>query len=123
MSVLYRCCAGLDVHKKSISACIRIRISSRKLQTETAVFGTVTRELERLAEWLRQFQVKHVAMESTGVYWKPVWNVLEAARWRFELWLVNPPQVRALPGKKPDQQDCCCGAVSCRRNRFGSYGS
>jgi transposase len=106
VSLLYRRCAGLDVHQKSISACIRIRISSRKLQTETAVFGTYTRDLERLAEWLKQFQVKQVAMESTGVYWKPVWNVLEAARWKFVLLLVNPQQVHALPGKKTDQQDC-----------------
>ena len=106
MSLLYRRCAGLDVHQKSISACIRIRISSRKLQTETAVFGAFTQDLERLAGWLKQFQVKHVAMESTGVYWKPVWNVLEATRWKFDLLLINPQQVHALPGKKTDQQDC-----------------
>jgi len=106
MSLLYRRCAGLDVHKKSISACIRMRIDSRKFQTETALFGAFTRDLERLGEWLKRFQVRHVAMESTGVYWKPAWNVLESTHWKFDLLLVNPQQVRALPGKKTDQQDC-----------------
>ena len=68
MSLIYRRCAGLDVHKSTIAACVRIRVNSRKFATETAVFGTFTRELERLAEWLRLHKIKQVAMESTGVY-------------------------------------------------------
>lgn len=106
MRILHRRCAGLDVHKKSISACIRIRAHGQKLETHTAVFGTVTQELERLRDWLKQHKVKQVAMESTGVYWIPVWNVLELARNRLQLILVNPQQVRALPGYKTDKVDC-----------------
>lgn len=96
----------MDVHKKSISVCVRIRRARDKFQTETAVFGTFKKDLEHMAQWLRGHKVQHVAMESTGVYWKPVWNVLEASKGRFQLVLVNPQQVRALPGKKTDQQDC-----------------
>lgn len=105
MTLLYRRCAGMDVHKKSISVCVRIRTARERCQTETAVFRTFTHDLERMAEWLKQHQVRHVAMESTGVYWKPVWNVLEAKKWKFSLVLVNPQQVRALPGKKTDRED------------------
>lgn len=105
MRLLYRRCAGLDVHQKSITVCIRRRVHSRKVETETAVFGTFTQDLESLRDWLKHHKVKNVALESTGVYWIPVWNVLEAARWKFELLLVNPQHVRALPGRKTDQQD------------------
>jgi transposase len=83
-----------------------MRIHSHKVESVTEVFGTVTQELERLAEWLRKHKVKHVAMESTGVYWIPVWNVLESSRWKLELLLVNALQVRALPGQKTDRVDC-----------------
>jgi transposase len=85
--------------------CIRRRVHSRKVEIETAVFQTFTQDLERMRDWLKQHKVKNVAMESTGVYWVPVWNVLEGARWKFELLLVNPQHVRALPGRKTDQQD------------------
>lgn len=105
MTLLYRRCAGMDVHKKSISVCIRIRTARDHFETETAVFRTFTRDLEQMAEWLKARKVRHVAMESTGVYWKPVWNVLESTRWKFDLLLVNPQQVRALPGKKTDRED------------------
>jgi transposase len=105
MTPIYRRCAGMDIHKKSISVCIRIRTAGDHFQTETAVFRTFTRDLEQLAQWLKEHQVRQVAMESTGVYWKPVWNVLEANRWKFDLVLVNPQQVRALPGKKTDRED------------------
>lgn len=133
VTVVYRRCAGLDVHKKSISVCVRIRRARDKFQTETAVFGTFTKDLEHMAEWLRGHKVQHVAMESTGVYWKPVWNVLEASKGGFQLVLVNPQQVRALPGKKTDQQDCeriagylqqgLLRVVSCRRSQCGTCGS
>jgi transposase len=95
----------MDVHKKSISVCVRVRSARDHFETETAVFRTFTRDLEQMAEWLKARKVRRVAMESTGVYWKPVWNVLEASRWKFDLLLVNPQQVRALPGKKTDRED------------------
>src|SRR3954470_24579297 len=82
MELLYSHCAGLDVHKKSVSACIRI-VRGREIQKEVAVFGTFTAGLERLCHWLEKHQVSHVAMESTGVFWIPVWNVLERSATRF----------------------------------------
>lgn len=106
MKILYRRCAGLDVHKKSISACIRMRVHSHKVELKTAEFGTVTRELERLRDWLKEHKVKHIAMESTGVYWIPVWNVLELVRYGFELMVVPPQHVQALKGCKTDRIDC-----------------
>lgn len=105
MRLLYRRCAGMDVHKKTITVTIRRRVNSRKVESETSVFQTFSQDLERLRDWLRQHKVKNVALESTGVYWIPVWNVLESARWKFDLVLVNPQHVRALPGRKTDQLD------------------
>ncbi len=104
MKPLYRRCAGLDVHKKSIAACIRKRVRGHPIEIVEAVFGTFTEDLERLRQWLREHRVQQVAMESTGVYWIPVWNVLESAR-GLELVLVNPQTVRALRGKKTDRID------------------
>lgn len=106
MKILYRRCAGLDVHQKSVSVCVRLVRDHRTIETHSATFGTFTEDLERLREWLRQHKVKQVAMESTGVYWIPVWNVLERKPARFELLLLNPQQVRALPVRKTDAQDC-----------------
>ncbi len=77
MTLIYRRCAGMDVHQKSISVCARIRIARDRFDTETAAFGTFTQDLEKMARWLRERRIRQVAMESTGVYWKPVWNVLE----------------------------------------------
>lgn len=101
MEVVYPRCCGLDVHKKSISACIIIREQGKTEKLERR-FGTFTRELEQLAAWLEEQQVTNVVMEATGVYWKPVWNVLEGG---FELMLVNPQHVKALSGKKFDRGD------------------
>lgn len=104
MKVVYRRCAGLDVHKKSVSACIRRRVKgSSEPETEEAVFGTYTQDLLRLRKWLRERGVRQVAMESTGVYWIPVWNILEGGS--LNLMLVNPATVRALQGKKTDRID------------------
>jgi transposase len=105
MKLLYRCCAGLDVHKKSVSVCIRRRIAGGHFEVEEALFGTFTQDLERLRQWLKERGVRQVAMESTGVYWIPVWNVLERGKHRFELTLVNPATVRALQGRKTDRID------------------
>jgi len=132
MKLLYRRCAGLDVHKKSISVCVRIRRSgSQQVEIQEKVFGTFTQELERLRDWLRENKVKQVAMESTGVYWIPVWNILEPVSCGFELLLVNPQTVRALRGCKTDRIDArrifCntdyCVAVSCLRGRFANCGT
>lgn len=92
MRRVYRCCAGLDVHQNSVAACIRVS-KNRKVETIKAVFGTFTEDLKDLANWLKSHKVRHIAMESTGVYWIPVWNALERGR-RFELALVNPQRAR-----------------------------
>jgi transposase len=106
MKLLYRRCAGIDIHKKSISVCVRLRATGkREAEIEEAVFGTFTQDLERLGEWLKERKVKQVAMESTGVYWIPVWNILERKKWKLELMLVNPATVRALRGQKTDRID------------------
>src|SRR6266576_3196337 len=76
MEVVYPCCCGLDVHKKSITACVLWAEDKGKSRKEKKRFGTFTHDLLQLADWLAQCGVTHVAMESTGVYWKPVWNVL-----------------------------------------------
>lgn len=103
MSVIHACCAGLDVHKKTIQACIR-RLNERgEVAKEFREFGTTTRELLALAAWLGEHQVTHVAMESTGVYWKPVFNVLEA---QCEVLLCNARHVKNVPGRKTDVKDC-----------------
>jgi transposase len=104
MKMLYSRCAGLDVHKKSISACIRISQGQQTIQ-ETRRFGTFTAELECLRDWLREHRVTQVAMESTGVFWIPVWNVLEHGGAEFALTLINPQHVHALPGRKTDRKD------------------
>lgn len=104
MKAVYRRCAGLDVHKDSVSACIRRRMKgSKETEVEEEVFSTCTSGLISLRKWLRQRNVKQVAMESTGIYWIPVWNVLEGGS--LELTLVNPATVHALQGKKTDRID------------------
>lgn len=102
---VYRRCAGLDIHQKTVTACVLIAKPKGEVETHKAVFGTFTSDLKRLREWLRSFRLRRVAMESTGVYWMPVWNVLEAGNC-FDLILVNPVHIKALPGKKTDQLDC-----------------
>jgi transposase len=95
-------CAGLDVHKRSITVCRLTPGPGGELQAELRTFGTTTRELLALADWLAEASVTHVVMESTGVYWKPVYNLLEGS---FTLLLVNPEHVKALTGRKTDVQD------------------
>ena len=99
MEVVHEVCCGLDVHKKSVTACV-LWASGRRRQTRA--FGTFTHELLELGDWLRACGVTHVAMESTGVYWKPVWNLLEG---QFEVLLVNAQHIKAVPGRKTDQKD------------------
>ena len=103
METLYRCCCGLDVHSKTIQACVRRMDRQDRTRQQVRTFGTMTRDLLALADWLSQEQVTHVAMESTGVFWKPVWNVLEG---QFEVLLVNARDVKHVPGRKTDTLDC-----------------
>jgi len=102
MEVLYACCCGLDVHKKSITACVLWANGPGRKRKEKRVFGTVTQELLALTDWLLAGGVTHVAMESTGVYWKPVGNILEG---QVEVLLVNAQHIQAVPGRKTDQKD------------------
>ena len=101
MDVLHARCCGLDVHKSSISACILLREAGR-VQKQQRRFGAMTQDLRELAEWLQQFGVTQVAMESSGVYWKPVWNILER---QFTVVLANAQHIKNVPGRKTDQKD------------------
>lgn len=103
MEVMYPCCCGLDVHKKSVTACVLWAEAKGKVRKEKRRFGTFTRDLLKLADWLRECRVTHMAMESTGVYWKPVWNILDG---QFEeVLLVDAQHIKAVPGRKTDQKD------------------
>ena len=102
MEVILRCCAGLDVHKDSVEACVRRMSAGGKLGHEVRHWGTTTRELVEMGQWLSAAGVTHVAMESTGVYWKPIFNILEA---QFEILLVNAHHLKNVPGRKTDIKD------------------
>jgi transposase len=101
MEVLHPRCAGLDVHKDSVVACVRV-VSEAGVEHWVATFGTTTSSLLELSDWLEQRGVTVVAMEATGVYWKPVWHILEGA---FDLVLANASHVRNVPGRKTDVND------------------
>src|SRR6266566_4772453 len=103
MRVHHNVCCGIDVHKKSVTACLMWGPADQEPQYEIRRFGTMTRDLRGLAEWLEQAGCEVATMESTGSYWKPVWNVLEGRG--FKLILVNAKHVRALPGEKTDPKD------------------
>jgi transposase len=102
MEVLYAVCCGLDVHQASVTACLRSPGDGPQRRQEVGTFGTSTRELLRLADWLTAAGCTHVAMESTGIYWRPVYNLLEGS---FELSLVNAQHVKMVPGRKTDVRD------------------
>lgn len=102
LRVMYRCVAGLDVHKKTVTA-TRMQVNAEeRLVWETKTFGTTTPELLELHDWLVEWACTHVAMESTGDYWKPIFNVLETT---FEVWLVNAQHVKHVSGRKTDALD------------------
>lgn len=103
MDVLIERCAGLDVHKKQVTACVRVPGGAGGRRGEVRTFGTMLDDLEALAGWLEAEGVSHVVMESTGSYWKPVWAVLEDTT--FELLLVNARHVKQVPGRKTDVKD------------------
>lgn len=101
MDIVHLSCAGLDVHKKTITACVS-RVVDGELIKETRAFGTMTSEILSLADWLAECEVGPVAMESTGVYWKPIFNLLED---RFEVMVVNAQHIKRVPGRKTDVKD------------------
>jgi transposase len=103
MEVIIPRCAGLDVHKRSIVACVRRLGPDGQISQEVRSFGTMTADLLSLADWLVASGVTQVAMESTGVYWKPVYNLLET---RFTLLVVNAQHIKQVPGRKTDVKDC-----------------
>ena len=104
MEVLYAVCCGLDVHKASVTACLRSPGDGPQRRQEVRTFGTTTRELLRLADWLTAAGCTHVAMESTGVYWRPG---------------LQPPrgELRALPGERPAREDGAGPQDGCARQR------
>ncbi len=102
MDIVYSCCAGLDVHKDTVVVCVRRHNGQGPAHQETRTFLTMTRHLLELADWLSQQGVTHLAMESTGVYWKPIWNILEG---RFKMLLVNAQHIKQVPGRKTDVKD------------------
>jgi transposase len=102
MELLIERCAGLDVHKKTVVACARVPGDGGRRLQETRTFGTTTRQLRRLNEWLAGHGVTTVGMESTGVYWRPVYYALEVG---FECWLVNAQHMHNVPGRKTDVID------------------
>lgn len=102
MEIVYKRCCGLDVHKETVVACVMIR-EAEKEEKEIRTFRTMTSDLLVLHDWLLGYRVTHVAMESTGIYWKPVFNILEDS---FKVLLVNAAHIKAVPGRKTDVRDC-----------------
>jgi transposase len=102
MDVIYPRCCGIDVHKRTVVACVLIAAPDGRLDKTVRTFETTLDQLGQLAAWLAERQVTHAALESTGVYWKPVWNVLEGC---LQLLLVNAAHVKAVPGRKTDVKD------------------
>ncbi len=102
MERLFERCAGLDIHKASVVACVRVPGEDGGRDQETRTFGTTTRELLTLLDWLRSWGVTLVGMESTGVYWRPVYYLLED---HMECWLLNAQHLRNVPGRKTDVMD------------------
>lgn len=102
MQVVYERCAGLDVHKKSVTACLVTPGPGRQRRREIKTFGTTTPKLLEMLDWLTASACTHVAIESTGVYWKPVYHLLEGA---CQVLLVNARHVKAVPGRKTDISD------------------
>jgi transposase len=103
MDTLVAHCAGLDVHKDSVVACVRHQPVHGRARCEVRTFSTLTAGLLQLADWLSQEGVTHAAMESTGVYWKPVYHILEGS---VNLLLVNAQHLKKVPGRKTDVKDC-----------------
>src|SRR5258708_1053875 len=102
MNVVYEKCAGLDVHKRTVVVCATILPPPRQRHKERQTFSTMTPDLLRLRQWLKDQGVTHVAMESTASYWKPIFNILEG---HIEVFVVNAQHLKAVPGRKTDIKD------------------
>src|SRR2546425_977913 len=102
MRVMHCRCAGLDIHQKTVVACTMVGEAGTDPVVQKRVFGTTTRELLAMSDWLRQQGITHVAMESTGTYWKPVWALLEG---QLDLTLCHAAHIQQVPGRKTDQTD------------------
>lgn len=103
MDKVYQRCAGLDVHKRTVAACARWVDDGGRIRQEVETFGTMTSDLVALSDWLTERRITVVAMESTGVYWKPIFNILEG---QFDVMLVNAQHIKQVPGRKTDVADC-----------------
>ena len=102
MQVVYERCCGLDVHKDTVVAAVRHMVGGT-VRREVQTFKTTTKDLRALSEWLSAEGCTHIAMEATGIYWKPVWHVLGDGE--FELVLANAAHVKNVPGRKTDVND------------------
>lgn len=102
MEIVHRSCAGIDIGKRSVTVCVITSGPRGEPHKEVRTFGTLTRDLLALGDWLDAVGVEAVAMEATGSYWKPIWNLLEE---RFELLLANAAHLKAVPGRKTDVRD------------------
>jgi len=100
--IIFERVAGLDVHKRTVVACRRILTEDHLVSAETKTFTTMTHDLLALSDWLMEWEITHVAMESTGEYWKPIYNILEGA---FTVFLVNAKHVKHVPARKTDVKD------------------
>ena len=103
MHVVHQTCAGMDVHKKDVKVCLITRDHQGQRQEEVRTFRTMTHDLLAMRAWLQTHGCTAIAMESTGVYWKPIFNVLEGD---FTILLVNPAHIKQVPGRKTDVKDC-----------------
>src|SRR3954447_15622676 len=102
MEVLHECCCGLDVHKRTVVACLVRPADDGRPAKELRTFGTMSEDLLALADWLRAAGCTQVAMESTGVFWKPVYNLLEG---QVAILVANAAHIKAVPGRKTDLKD------------------
>ena len=102
MKVEHICCAGLDVHKRTVVVCVLKGALGKEVVSKTKSFGTTTPELMEMVEWLKGSEATHLAMEATGNYWMPIYNLLEG---HFELIVANAAHMKAVPGRKSDVQD------------------
>jgi transposase len=102
MDTLLTHCAGMDVHQKQIVVCALTGMNDKTIQKETKTFSTLTKSLFDLLKWLEEKEITHIAMESTGIYWKPVYNILEGY---FDITLANAQRIKNVPGRKTDVSD------------------
>jgi transposase len=103
MQTVFDRVAGLDVHKETVVCTLRLANANGRVQEYTQTFGTMTADLQKMSDWMAEHQITHVAMESTGVLWKPIWNILESGKWT--LLLVNARELKQVPGRKSDVRD------------------